>query len=343
MTASATPRDSDSPHPPNSPHAPALTIVLTGRNDGYGGGDFTARFFRTLRFNHDHLREAGVSHEIVLVEWAPPSDRPHLIDLLAEALPDVAAHAVRSYLVDPSYHEACTLNPRLAYLEYMAKNVGIRRARGAMVLATNTDIYLGRGIVMAMAGGTLGAGALYRAPRVDVKLGTDESRVDWSMLEDERNQHPPRGYRPPLYSGATGDFVLLDRDSFQALRGFNEVYRLARVGIDVNFLVKAYASGYPIRDVGAPVYHTNHAGSYQMAKGAASEDAAAASWGSAWPSRTIVYENPEGWGLGAAPERVMRESVTWLDFDWRAVPPLVDLRRIVLPAARSGQKEIEES
>ena len=88
-----------------------LTIVVTGRNDGYGGGNFTARFFRTLRFNHDRLRDAGVSHEVVLVEWAPPPDRPHLIDLLAEALPDVST-VVRTVLVDPKYHEACTLHPQ---------------------------------------------------------------------------------------------------------------------------------------------------------------------------------------------------------------------------------------
>jgi hypothetical protein len=340
MTVSHSPHP---PYPPASPPPPALTIVLTGRNDGYGGGDFTTRFFRTLRFNHDRLREAGVRHEIVLVEWAPPADRPHLTDLLAEALPDVAASALRSYLVDPAYHDACTQNPQLAYLEYMAKNIGIRRAGGAMVLATNTDIYLGRGIVTALAAGSLAAGTLYRALRIDVKLGTDESRADWAMLEDERNQHPLRGYRPPLYSGATGDFVLLDRDSFHALRGFNEVYRLARVGIDVNFLVKAYGSGYPIQDVGAPVYHTNHAGSFRMSRGSASLDEAAASWGTAWPSRSIVYENPETWGLGGAPERIVRDGVAWLDFDWRAVPPLVDLRRIVLPASRMGQEEIEES
>lgn len=317
---------------------PSLSIVVTGRNDGYGGGDFTARFFRTLRFNHDRLREAGVNHEVVLVEWAPPPDRPHLIDLLTDALPDVST-VVRAFLADPKYHEACTLHPQLTYLEYMAKNVGLRRARGALVLATNTDIYLGREVVDALAAGTLGAGTVYRALRIDVKLGTDESHVHWDVLEDERNQHPRRGYRPPLYSGATGDFVLLDRDSFHLLRGFNEIYRLARIGIDVNFLVKAYASGYRIQDVGGPVYHTNHAGSYRMSKGATSEDAAAASWGTVWPSRTIVYENPDTWGLGRAPERALRERVTWLDFDWQAVPPLVDLRRVLLPPFRAGQED----
>ncbi len=47
---------------------PYLSIVLTGRNDGYGG-DFVTRFLATLQVNHRELTARGVSHEIVLVEW----------------------------------------------------------------------------------------------------------------------------------------------------------------------------------------------------------------------------------------------------------------------------------
>ena len=318
---------------------PGLSIVLTGRNDGYGG-DFNARLLRTLRFNHDRLRERGVPHEFVLVEWAPPASRPHLADVVADTLPDLAAQALVTYLVDPRYHEAFSLNPRLAYLEYIAKNTGIRRARGALVLATNTDVYLGRGIVETIAEGRVAAGTVYRATRVDVKLGADESHVHWDLLEDPRNHTTYKRIQPPLYGGASGDFILLDHAGFHALRGFNEVYRLARVGIDYNFLVKAHSSGFPIADIGSDVYHTTHAGSFRVAKSIVHGDAAESSWGrQEWHSHDVTYENPEGWGLGLAPEHIMRERVTWLDFSWNAVPPLADLRRIVLPAARGGQPD----
>jgi hypothetical protein len=33
--------------------------------------------------------------------------------------------------------------------------------------------------------------------------------------------------RPPLYNGATGDFVVLDCETFRQLPGFNEIDRLA--------------------------------------------------------------------------------------------------------------------
>ena len=150
---------------------PALSIVVTGRNDGYGG-DFNGRFLRTLAFNHDRLTERGVSHEFVLVEWAPPADRPLLSTVVRESLPDLGS-ALTTWLVDPRYQEACSLNPKLSYLEYVAKNVGIRRATGRALLATNTDIYLGRGVVDAIASGVIDPRTVYRATRMDVKLGKE--------------------------------------------------------------------------------------------------------------------------------------------------------------------------
>jgi hypothetical protein len=173
---------------------------------------------------------------------------------------------------------------------------------------------------------------------VDVKLGADESHVHWDLLEDIRNQTTYKTIQPPLYAGGSGDFILVERDSLHALRGFNEVYRLARVGLDVNFLVKAYSSGYHIADIGSPVYHTSHVGSFRTSKNVASAETAEAAWGvRGWPSREVIYDNSDAWGLRDAPERRIDAQTTWLDFSWDAVPPLVDLRRLVLPAARVGQ------
>ena len=53
----------------------------------------------------------------------------------------------------------------------------------------------------------------------------------------------------------------------------------------------------------------------------------------------MIYDNSDAWGLRDAPERRVDAQTTWLDFSWDAVPPLVDLRRLVLPAARVGQPE----
>ena len=122
---------------------PVVSLVLTGRNDGYGG-DFIARFFRSLRFNHQQLTARGIAYELVFVEWAPPSDARLIRDQIFDALPELDVAVCSWYVVDPRYQEVLSLNPRLEYLEFPAKNVGVRRARGRFVLTSNCDVYFGR-------------------------------------------------------------------------------------------------------------------------------------------------------------------------------------------------------
>jgi hypothetical protein len=178
---------------------------------------------------------------------------------------------------------------------------------------------------------------LYRAPRHDLKLAVDATGLDWGVLEDPRNlAGPAHVLKPPYMGSATGDFVLLDRESFHDIRGFNEVYRVARIGIDRNLLVKVLSSGRRIADIGGPVYHVNHLGSYRLQPAAYADREAEAHWGDRrWHQGGVSYVNAPTWGLASAPVHDDR-GATYLDFSWRAVPPLVDLRRIVLPAARLG-------
>jgi hypothetical protein len=322
--------------PPGS-SAPLISLVLTGRNDQYGG-DFTARFFRTLQFNHEQLASRGIAHEIVFVEWAPPAGRPLLFDQIFEAIPGLDPMACSWYVVDPQYHDALSLNPRLEYLEFIAKNVGVRRARGWFVLTSNCDVYLGRQVLEVFERGALEPRVMYRAPRRDLKLASDLSSLDWAVLEDPRNlAGPAHELKPPFMASATGDFVLLDRETFHAIGGFNEIYRVARIGIDRNVLVKAISAGLRIADIGGPVYHVNHVGSYRLQPEAYAGREADAPWGDRrWHQGGVSYTNPPTWGLSEAPERPIGRRCWYLDFSWTAVPPLVDLRRIVLPVARRG-------
>ena len=314
---------------------PALSIVVTGRHDNYGG-DFNERFFAALRFNHARLSEQGIACEIVFVEWNPVPDRPYLSELLARECPAIASSSLRRFVVAPEYHAAFTQNPAIAYLEFVAKNVGLRRASTPFVLATNTDVFLGREVVSAIAAGKLAPGTIYRAARYDIKLGADRSHLSWDALEDPANHVQRPVLRPPLFRGGTGDFVLADIHTFHDLRGFNEVYRVARAGIDLNFLVKAHGAGIPITDIGGPVYHFNHVGSFRISKSLYGDDLSQTTWGSRWHARDVAYNNPDGWGLRDAPARLLPDGTTYLDFDWRAVPPLVELRRVVLPVRQAA-------
>jgi hypothetical protein len=314
---------------------PYLSIVLTGRNDNHGG-DFNERFFRALRFNRELLDAAGLDYELVFVEWAPLRDRPYLAELLIEQMPDPARLTV--YIVDPRYQDAFVQNPKLRFMEFVAKNVGIRRARGTFVLTSNTDIYYSSGLVGRLGRGDLEVETLFRSTRIDLKLGADLTHVDPSLLEDPRNHVVVNTMRPPLFTNGAGDFLLLDRTSYHRMRGFNEVYRVAKIQIDGNFCAKAYANGYRIADIGAPIYHLNHVGSFTITKSLYRDHPEDAPWGDhSWYSG-VVYENPESWGLGLAPCRRLDERVNALEFSWEAAPPLVDLQRVLLPGVRTGQE-----
>ena len=315
--------------------SPALSIVVTGRHDDYGV-DFTERLLTALQFNCDRLADAGVACEIVLVEWNPVPGRPPLCDVVSRRVALPSCCTLTRIVVAPEYHVAFTQNPRLGYLEYVAKNVGIRRATAPWILVTNTDVLLGRHVVGTIAGGRLARGTVHRAARFDIMMSADQSHLTWDALERPTNHVRTPVLEPPLFSGGSGDFVLTDRDTLLRLGGYSEVYRAARAGIDLNFLVKAYGCGYPIADIGGPVYHINHTGSFRLSKAAHRDNPSDTPWGDlGWHSRHVTYNNPDAWGLAEAPARRLGDGTIVLDFDWRAVPPLVELRRIVLPVGRA--------
>jgi len=320
----------------DSPDAPYVSIVLTGRNDGYGG-DFIDRFFRTLRFNLQEFQARGITYELVFVEWGPPHGRPLLAERVFDEVPELEPAASAWYAVDPQYNAALSLNPRLQYLEFPAKNVGIRRARGRFILTSNCDVFFGRRICDVLEQRGLEPGVLYRAPRHDIELPAGCKVIDWNVLEDPAVlAGPAHRLKPPFMGSATGDFVLLDRASFHDIRGFNEVYRVARIGIDRNLLVKAMSAGIRIVDIGGPVYHVNHEGSYRLNPTAYAGREQEAPWGDRrWHSAGVSYVNGPGWGLSAAPVRE-EYRYHYLEFDWHAVPQLVDLGGVVLPVARPG-------
>jgi hypothetical protein len=312
--------------------APYLSIVITGRNDDFGG-DFNGRFLRALRFNHEHLSAAGVSYELIFVEWRPMVGKPWLAEVLADNCPDLVPGTLMSYVADRAYHDAYSLNHKLQFQEFIAKNIGIRRSRGDYILTTNTDIYFSRGVLETFASRALEPRVLYRTPRIDLKDNIDCDRMDWSVLEDERNYDTINEIRPPHYTNASGDFLLLDRDSYIALRGFNEVYRVAKIHMDSNFCLKAYSAGLTLTPLDAPVYHVGRGTLNSQMKQYANRPADAP-WGDTRWKSAVVYDNDPGWGLGEAPVHAVRDGISYLEFTQAAVPPLVALRRVVLPEAR---------
>jgi hypothetical protein len=168
---------------------------------------------------------------------------------------------------------------------------------------------------------------LYRATRIDIRAHLDPTRLDLSVLRDGRNTVQVNTMRPPLFTNGAGDFLLLDRFSYHQLRGFTEVYRVAKIEVDNNFCHAAYAAGVLLLDTSAPVYHVGE-GTFTAMRPSYRDRPEDAPWGRhGWHSE-VAFTNSSGWGLGDAPVRRAGRSDYRLEFAWEAVPPLVDLSRV---------------
>jgi hypothetical protein len=280
---------------------PLLSIVLVGRNDDFGG-DFNGRMFAAAEFNHQNLEAAGIPHEYILVEWNPMPGKPYLAELVGRRLP----WWHRRYVVDPAWHRRLSVNPKLVFMEFFAKNVGIRRAGGRFVLTTNTDIWLSREVVRTLP--RLRPGTLYRTIRADLKREVGYDDMTYEILEHPesflRSNVLTRGY----YSNASGDFLLLDGATYRELGGFNEVFRHAKIHKDSNFCVHARHHSVPVEVIGQ-VYHLDHESSWNNVMHVYLANAAESHVGPPDWDWERAYENPSSWGLGDAVERSIGDGI----------------------------------
>ncbi len=224
-----------------------LSIVVTSRNDDHGG-----RLLPRMQVFFNALLAQSQRHrlhcEIILVEWNPAVDRPPL----AQAL-DLPAHhdfaALRIIQVPAALHGGYAHAARLPLYQMIAKNVGIRRAQGEFILATNIDVLFSDPLMAWLASGPRERDRLYRVDRLDVDRQIPTSRDLDALLtycaDNVLRIHAQAGCFPRqagegpgdltarardqalsdgtrLHTNACGDFQLLHRDHWRALRGYGE-------------------------------------------------------------------------------------------------------------------------
>ncbi len=145
---------------------PYLSVVVTTRNDDHGGSQIsrTQTFFNALVAQCNRHR---IPTELIFVEWNPPADRPPLADALR--WPENREFCqVRILRVPPSIHARYQYGEALPLYQMIAKNAGIRRARGEYVLATNIDILFSDDLMRHIAVRRLEKNRMYRIDRTDV-------------------------------------------------------------------------------------------------------------------------------------------------------------------------------
>ncbi len=145
--------------------APYLSIVAASRNDDHGG-KLLPRMQIFIDGLFDQCRRFDIPAELILVEWNPPEDRSKLADALSWPA-EPGPLAVRIIEVPPEIHARFEYAEALPLFQMIAKNVGIHRARGQFILATNIDILFSDQLMERIAARKLSEKYLYRIDRHD--------------------------------------------------------------------------------------------------------------------------------------------------------------------------------
>ena len=144
-----------------------ISFVVAARNDNYGG-NFLLRiqlFIDTLLYL---LKKYNLSAEIIIVEWNPPLNKKRLREVLV--LPKFLKFGdIRFIEVPNKFHKKFPNSNKMPIFEYIAKNVGIRRAKGEYVIATNADIIFSEELIKYLAKKELSPNCFYRVNRYDIK------------------------------------------------------------------------------------------------------------------------------------------------------------------------------
>ena len=250
----------------SAPAPPYISFVIAARNDAYAGG-----MLRRLQVCIDsflHQAEAlAVPSELILVDWNPPPGRSLWASLSwPHAL---RSCSVRVITVPPDLHAKHPFGNRLPIIIHLARNVGIRRARGTFVLPTSADILLSDHLVATFGAQQLDASDMYRIARHDVPdavLAIDSHQARLRYCEQHVIQVHDRGrsYRlgdaPHLFTNGAGDFTLLSREMYVQLRGIPEEREFHSMHFDSVFCFQAYAAGARERIFVEPsrIYHVDH-------------------------------------------------------------------------------------
>jgi hypothetical protein len=264
-------------------NTPYISVVITGRNDDYGQ-DFLGRLRVFLRHLDWQVRACPDLMELVIVEWNPLPDR----EPLSQALPATRNISVRYITVDSDTHE--TIGATMPVLEFAGKNVGIRRARGDFVLATNPDIVFSQAMIDWLSTRPLRTDTVYRTDRYDFvpdgisaindaeieNYAVKHSFVVHSMEQNASVSLPvnhagdvsslPRGQVDLniMHTNGAGDFILASRETFWTVRGLYESLD-RRWHVDSISLYRFHWAGVKQHVVQAPccIFHQHHQRSAQ--------------------------------------------------------------------------------
>tara|TARA_B100001250_G_scaffold188793_1_gene162221 strand:- start:9496 stop:10569 length:1074 start_codon:yes stop_codon:yes gene_type:complete len=163
-----------------------LSIVVTGRNDDYGN-DFNDRLQNFISWTSLLIEKYNILSEIILINYNPIKTKPSLYEklnwptnnkYLSIRIITIPEEIHKNY-IDPKIRKTVPL------FEFPAKNVGIRRAKGEIILSTNADILFHPKIFHYIAKGMIQSKSYYRTDRFDYnKIQSNEINNINSYLKE---------------------------------------------------------------------------------------------------------------------------------------------------------------
>lgn len=172
--------------PTNRDITPYLSVIVTGRNDNYGG-DFLQRLQCFVDRLSYLVEKTQLPTELVLVNYNPIPDNESL-ETLIQWPQNRSCLMIRMIMVPPEIHQqfiAPATRKTVPLFEFLAKNIGIRRAQGSFLLVTNADILFSEELFRFIAERTLNKACLYRANRIDFR-GLDKALLAVRTAEFEK-------------------------------------------------------------------------------------------------------------------------------------------------------------
>lgn len=141
---------------------PYISVAFVNRNDGYGG-DLEQRIGKFIDYYAHYAARWPGLFEFVICDWNPPEGRSRLRDMFAWHRLGEVLHVE----VPAQTHARLAGERGRKMLDYIGRNVAIRRGRGEFSLVLNQDIFVSASILELIAQRRLSDAHFYRADRCD--------------------------------------------------------------------------------------------------------------------------------------------------------------------------------
>ena len=257
--------------------SPYVSFVMVGRDETFSKG-FEGRLQNSINsIGHSLERIPLADIELVIVDYATPEDRPPLHETVT--IPKELKGKTRFIRVPMARHQQLQtqLKSSKPFFEYIARNIGIRRAKGNFVIATNPDNIFPSTLFEAIAAEDFNEGVIYRSVRWDAPEKTDSMDELWQALSEpwrldqyEVQQVCSAGsarfvindnatkFRKEANPCGSGDFLMLSKNMWATVWGFTEAP--SNPNIDEIFLGKCMRliPGYPRFFIHPPTLHQWH-------------------------------------------------------------------------------------